>query len=69
MTKLGGKIQWCTSVRRQVVGDQEINEVLGIWYPSHQAFVDLATVPSSYENMGLRLIVVEEANLHRCDAY
>ena len=30
-----------------VVGTQNIHEALGIWYPSHQAFLDLMTAPSS----------------------
>jgi uncharacterized protein (DUF1330 family) len=67
--EVGGKILWRTSVHGHVVGDQIIHEALGIWYPTHQAFLDLATAPSSDENMRLRSLAVEEANLHRCDAY
>ena len=69
VAEVGGKILWRTSVHGHVVGDQIIHEALGIWYPTHQALLDLMTVPSSDENMRLRSITVEEANLHRCDAY
>ena len=41
----------------------------GIWYPSHQAFLDLMTAPSSAQNMELRSRTVAHADLHRCDAY
>jgi hypothetical protein len=56
-------------VRGHVVGDQVIHEALGIWYPTHKAFWDLATAPISEENMRLRSLAVERADLHRCDAY
>ena len=42
--EVGGKILWRTPVRGHVVGDQVIHEALGIWYPTHQAFLDLATI-------------------------
>ena len=40
--KVGGSILWQRPVSASVVGDLDgFNEVLGIWYPSHQSFVDL----------------------------
>ena len=66
---VGGKILWLTSVHGHVVGDQVIHEALGVWYPTHQAFLDLATAPNSDENMRLRSLTVARADLHRCDAY
>ena len=69
VAEVGGKILWLTSVHGHVVGDQVVHEALGVWYPTHQAFLDLATAPSSDENMRLRSIAVEEANLLRCDTY
>ena len=36
--QVNGKVLWRTSVHGQVVGSQELHEVLGIWYPSHRAF-------------------------------
>jgi hypothetical protein len=52
-----------------VVGSQDIDEALGIWYPSHQAFMTLMSAPASEENMRLRALAVEHADLHRCQAY
>jgi len=69
LAQVGGKILWRTSVYGQVVGDQNIDEALGIWYPSHQAFLNLMSAPASAENMRLRAIAVERADLHRCQAY
>lgn len=69
VAEVGGRILWRTSAHGHVVGDLVIHEALGIWYPSHQAFLDLATAPSSDENMRLRALAVEAANLLRCDVY
>ena len=67
--EVGGNVIWRTRVRGIVVGGQQIHEALGIWYPNHQAFVNLTTAPSSTENMELRSRAVEHADLHRCDDY
>ena len=69
LIEVGGRILWCTKVRGTVVGTQNIHEALGIWYPSHQAFLDLMTAPSSAQNMELRSKTVAHADLHRCDTY
>jgi hypothetical protein len=69
LTQVGGRILWRTRVLGQVVGGQEIDEALGIWYPTHQAFLELMTAPASGENMRLRTLAVAHADLHRCDAY
>jgi uncharacterized protein (DUF1330 family) len=69
LSQVGGKILWRTTVCGQVVGAQDIDEALGIWYPSHQAFLNLMSAPASAENMRLRAIAVERADLHRCQAY
>ena len=52
--QVNGKVLWRTSVHGQVVGSQELHEVLGIWYPSHRAFLNLMSAPASEENMRLR---------------
>jgi len=67
--QVGGRILWRTMVLGHVVGDQDIDEALGIWYPNHQAFMNLMTAPASGENMRLRALGVEHADLHRCEAY
>jgi hypothetical protein len=66
---VGGKILWRTSVHGHVVGDHVFHEALGIWYPTHQAFLNLMTLPDSDENMRLRSAAIEDASLLRCDAY
>ena len=69
LTEVGGRILWRTTVHGTVVGTQNIHEALGIWYPSHQAFLDLMTAPSSSKNMKLRSRTVAHADLHRCDTF
>ena len=69
LLQVGGKILWRTAVLGQVVGDQDIDEALGIWYPTHQSFLNLMSAPASDENMQLRAIAIERADLHRCQAY
>jgi uncharacterized protein (DUF1330 family) len=68
LSQVGGKVLWRTTVYGQVVGAQDIDEALGIWYPSHQAFLNLMSAPASAENMRLRADAVERADLHRCQA-
>lgn len=69
LSQVGGRILWRTSVLGHVVGNQDIDEALGIWYPSHRAFLNLMRAPASGENMRLRALAVERADLHRCKAY
>ena len=69
VAEVEGKILWQTPVNGQVVGSQDIDEVLGVWYPSHKAFLDIRNVPSSAKNMELRNKAVQSANLHWCNAY
>ena len=69
LTEVGGKILWQTEASATLVGNQKIHEALGIWYPSHQAFLDLMTAPSSEKNMKLRSLAVKKADLHKCKDY
>ena len=69
LLQVGGEILWRTTVLGHVAGNQGIDEALGIWHPSHQAFLNLMSVPASGENMRLRVLAVEHADLHRCQAY
>ena len=69
LVEVGGEVLWRTAVLGQVVGDQDIDEALGILYPSHQAFLNLMSAPGSAENMRLRALAVERADLHRCLVY
>ena len=69
LEEVGGKVLWRSQVYGTVVGEQNIHEALGIWYPTHQAFLDLMSAPSSKRNMELRSLAVEHADLHRCADY
>ena len=69
LEEVGGKVLWRTHVHGCVVGEQDIHEALGIWYPTHQAFLNLMTAPSSKKNMELRSLAAEHADVHRCNDY
>ena len=69
VAEVGGRILWRTNIQGTLVGTQHVHEALGIWYPSHQAFLDIMTAPSAARNMELRTKAVEHADLHRCDPY
>ncbi|MFO1313739.1 MAG: hypothetical protein U1F41_16925 [Burkholderiales bacterium] len=69
LLQVGGKIVWRTAVLAHVVGSQDIDEAMGVWYPSHRAFLNLMSALASAENMRLRGLAVEHADLHRCAAY
>ena len=69
VSEVEGKILWRSPVSGQVVGSQEINEVLGVWHLSDQASLNMRKSPSSARNMELRDRAVESANLHWCDPY
>ena len=63
---VGGQILWRHPVLGQPVGEQELDEVLAAWYPTHQAFLDLPDAPGADENFRLRRLAVEYAVIHRC---
>ena len=69
VAEVGGKILWQTKASATLIGNQKIHEALGIWYPSHQAFLDIMTAPSSQKNMKLRSLAVKKADLHKCSDY
>ncbi len=64
--QLGARILWQKPVRGQPIGEQSIDEILAIWYPSHRAFLDLPERPGSAENFCLRDVCVAYAVIHRC---
>ena len=69
LAEVGDKILWQTEALATLIGNQKIHEALGIWYPSHKAFLDLMTAPSSEKNMKLRGLAVKRAVLHKCRDY
>lgn len=68
LSEVGGEIKWRTKVHGTLVGSQNIHEAIGIWYPSHRAFLNLMSAPSSERNMLLRKEAVAHADLYRCEA-
>ena len=64
---VGGRILWRSVSLGRVVGEQDVDEVLAVWYPSHQAFLDLPTQPGGEENFRLRKTCVKSAVIHRCN--
>mgnify|MGYP003981345445 FL=1 len=69
LAEVGGKVLWQSPSHANVIGEQIIHEALGIWYPSHAAFMNLMTAPSSERNMSLRARAVAQADLHRLADY
>ncbi|MFT4582359.1 MAG: hypothetical protein ACI915_004664 [Gammaproteobacteria bacterium] len=71
--KVGGKVLWRTRVEGQAIGcdHDKIHEVLAIWYPSHQSFLELAKADGAAEMLARRKNCVANAVIHRCkgDAY
>jgi uncharacterized protein len=67
VSSLGGRIQWRAPVDGQPVGaSTPADEVLAIWYPSHQAYLDLPSQPGGAENYRLRRLCVKAAVIHAC---
>ena len=66
LPKVGGKILWHSDVFGQAAGAQDIDEILAVWYPSHQAFLGMPKVPGEAENYELRRECVADAVIHRC---
>lgn len=66
LPKVGGAVLWRTPVDGQAVGEQKIDEILAVWYPSCQAFLDLRSAPGADENFRLRAEAVAYAVIHRC---
>ena len=64
---VGGKIIWRTPVYGQPRGAQPLDEILGIWYPSHKSFLALRDQRKvSEDNFRFRNEVVEHASIYRC---
>jgi hypothetical protein len=68
LEKVGATILWRLPVHGQPVGKQkQADEILGVWYPSHKAFLDLPNTIGAEDNYRLRTLCVEAAVIHRCD--
>lgn len=67
--EIDGKMLWRSTVYDQMVGDEDIDEVWAVWYPSHKAFLGLKDVPTAAKSFTLKRQIVERAVIHRCDPY
>ena len=67
--EIGGKMLWRTTVKDEMVGEQDVDEVWAVWYPSHKAFLGLKDVPTAAKSFTLKREVVKRAVIHRCDPY
>ena len=70
LQEVGGRILWYTQAGATVVGDadEQYDEVIAVWYPSAQAFLDLALHPETQGARAHRIEGLERATLIRCDA-
>jgi hypothetical protein len=69
VNRVGGTILWRFPVLGQPVGEcWPADEILGIWYPGHHAYLELPSKPGGEENYRLRALCVERARIHRCPA-
>ena len=61
---VGGSILWRTEVRGVVVGDLEgFHEVLAVWYPNYEAFLELPNADGAKEMFRYRRSCVEKAHI------
>ena len=49
LREVKGKILWRSPVYGQPVGKQNVDEVLAVWYPNHQAFIDIKNALAYYK--------------------
>ena len=70
LERVGGRVLWHAQSQGTVIGDQSdlYDEVIAVWYPSHEAFIALATDPEVLAARADRAAGLERAALIRCDA-
>ncbi len=61
-----GNVLWQIPVLGQPIGEQDIDEILAIWYPTHRAFLELKNQKISAMNFNLRDACIKHAVIHRC---
>lgn len=63
----GGSLLWRLPVRGNPLGTAaRTDEIIAIWFPSHQAYLDLPKAEGGDQNYILRARCVERALIHRC---
>ena len=65
-TEAGGSVLWRMPIDGSPLGFEKFDEILAIYYPSNQAFLNIRSLPSSDENYHLRDLAVADAQLLRC---
>jgi hypothetical protein len=70
LERVGGRVLWHSQVEDTIVGGdgEAYDEVLAVWYPSAQAFLELATDAEIAQVRADRIEGLERATLLRCDA-
>ena len=70
LEKVGGRVLWYAPAEATVVGENgdTYDEVIAVWYPSAQAFLDLALDPETLAARDHRLEGLERATLIRFPA-
>lgn len=70
LDRLGGRILWYAGTERTVIGDESdrYDEVIAVWYPSRQAFLQLAMDPEILAALPHRRAGLERAALICCES-
>jgi uncharacterized protein (DUF1330 family) len=66
LERVGGRILWYTQSDLTVIGDEDYDEVIAVWYPSMAAFRELAFDPEIESMRAERAAGLERARLICC---
>ena len=66
LAEAGGSVLWRMPIDGSPLGGGVFDEIIAIYYPTHQAFLNMRSLPSSDENYRLRDLAVANAQLLRC---
>jgi uncharacterized protein (DUF1330 family) len=66
LERVGGRILWYTQSDLTVIGDEDFDEVIAVWYPSLEAFTELAFDPEVTRARSDRAAGLEQARLICC---
>ncbi len=68
LDRVGGRVLWATDASPPLIGcgHDTFDEVLAVWYPSRQAFLDLTSDPAYREALAHREAALETSALIPC---
>lgn len=68
LDRVGGKVLWATDSSAPLIGcdHDTFDEVLAVWYPSRQAFIELTSDPAYQEALAHREAALETSALIPC---